>query len=429
MASLSELSATTGADGEQHHQRQQAQQHHSSNPSALSTQAASAPGSPVVADDSCNGDVGTVQTAGGSHDRVDITPTINGMAAAAAAAAAGGPGALLRPPHIMIPLPSLSSVSSGALQLMSCPSGGTAAGGLHVAVADEVATHVGLTNGIQSGQGQGLAAGMHAGGSRGQGTVPMVPNGACGGAEAVLTPPPSTNGESSGELTRHAATGQSSSSNVVGSEGGSGRLGAVGGVGGGSARPGSGGRTRAVHVLVDALRSRDERRFLDTLQALKQQTAGASFGGAGGSSSGGGGGGGGSGWEGVPSGLNDRHPVTGRTPLHEAVALGSVAIVRALLAAGADPNLGHASQVSGGWLLGAQAPGQGLEQAGDRVTMLLLLLHLTLPQRHSTKHVTGCRGAAGCCMVNHTSDHGEHLDAHRIEASLHEVRVRTTCSC
>lgn len=47
----------------------------------------------------------------------------------------------------------------------------------------------------------------------------------------------------------------------------------------------------------------------------------------------------------LSAGLNDRHTVTGRTPLHEAVMLNSQPIVRALLAMGADPNLGHISQV------------------------------------------------------------------------------------
>jgi hypothetical protein len=45
------------------------------------------------------------------------------------------------------------------------------------------------------------------------------------------------------------------------------------------------------------------------------------------------------------AGLNDRHPVLGWTPLHEAVVSNSLPMVAALLAAGADPNVPHATRV------------------------------------------------------------------------------------
>jgi len=45
------------------------------------------------------------------------------------------------------------------------------------------------------------------------------------------------------------------------------------------------------------------------------------------------------------TGLNERHAVTGRTPLHEAVMLNNVDTVQRLLGVGALPNVGHFSQV------------------------------------------------------------------------------------
>jgi ankyrin repeat protein len=45
------------------------------------------------------------------------------------------------------------------------------------------------------------------------------------------------------------------------------------------------------------------------------------------------------------AGINERHHVTGRTPLHEAVMLNNMTTVRLLLDAGADANAGHTSQV------------------------------------------------------------------------------------
>lgn len=90
-----------------------------------------------------------------------------------------------------------------------------------------------------------------------------------------------------------------------------------------SSRPGS-GRSRAVQLLTDAVRSKDENRLADTLEYLKHPSGGV-------------------------AGLSERHMVTGRTPLHEAVILNSLSTVQMLLEAGADPNISHASQV--GWLM------------------------------------------------------------------------------
>lgn len=44
-------------------------------------------------------------------------------------------------------------------------------------------------------------------------------------------------------------------------------------------------------------------------------------------------------------GIDDRHAVTGRTALHEAVMLNRLTSVEILLQAGADPNVGHSTQV------------------------------------------------------------------------------------
>ena len=65
------------------------------------------------------------------------------------------------------------------------------------------------------------------------------------------------------------------------------------------------------------------------------------------------------------AGLNDKHPVTDRTVLLEAVMMNSLAAVRVLLAAGADPCCGHAMQ--GPPLISAAAFGE------DDITDQLLL--------------------------------------------------------
>jgi hypothetical protein len=96
------------------------------------------------------------------------------------------------------------------------------------------------------------------------------------------------------------------------------------GAGGGS-RPTSGRYKTPVFMMVDAVRSKEEQQVMSMLAYLE----------APGSTSGG---------EGTRTrvpGINDRHPVTGRTALNEAVVLGQTAIVRILLQAGADPNVPH----------------------------------------------------------------------------------------
>ncbi|GFR49422.1 hypothetical protein Agub_g11479, partial [Astrephomene gubernaculifera] len=109
---------------------------------------------------------------------------------------------------------------------------------------------------------------------------------------------------------------------------------AVGGSGGGAAagggslpgsrpsssRAGSARLTcRPVAALVDAVRSRDDAKLAEVLEALK-------------------------GPQGVVLGLNDLHHVTGRTPLHEAVMSNNISMVALLLAAGAEANKGHQTQ-------------------------------------------------------------------------------------
>jgi len=97
-----------------------------------------------------------------------------------------------------------------------------------------------------------------------------------------------------------------------------------------SSRPGS-GRGRVVQTLLDAVRSKDEGKLLEALEYIRLPQGGY-------------------------AGLNDRHPVTGRTCLHEAVMLNSTGMVKALLAAGSDPNVGHSTQ--GPALLHAAAFGE-----------------------------------------------------------------------
>jgi hypothetical protein len=87
-------------------------------------------------------------------------------------------------------------------------------------------------------------------------------------------------------------------------------------------RPSSGSKgCKTVCLLVDAVRSKDDRQ----LQANLAYCTGGLH------------------------GLNDLHPTIDKTPLHEAVSLGYVSMVRMLLAAGSDPNLGPEKQ--GGPLL------------------------------------------------------------------------------
>jgi hypothetical protein len=105
-----------------------------------------------------------------------------------------------------------------------------------------------------------------------------------------------------------------------------------GGVVGG--RPTS-ARTKAVQMLVESVRSRDDGQLQDTLAYLVMPNSS------------------------VVAGLNDRHPITGRSALHEAVQLNSLPAVQRLLAAGSNPNVGHPQ--AGTPLLHAAAC--GLEEA------------------------------------------------------------------
>lgn len=101
------------------------------------------------------------------------------------------------------------------------------------------------------------------------------------------------------------------------------------GAGGGSSRPTSARYKPPVLMLVDAVRSKEEQQVQATLAYL--EPPGSTSGAEGGTRTR------------VP-GINERHPVTGRTALNEAVILGQVGIVRTLLQAGADPNVPHRTQ-------------------------------------------------------------------------------------
>lgn len=83
-----------------------------------------------------------------------------------------------------------------------------------------------------------------------------------------------------------------------------------------ASRPGSGKKT--VCLLVDAVRSRDDTQLASILACCS----------------------------GGMHGPNDRHPITDRTPLHEAVWLGSTSMVKLLLEAGSNPNMGHPKEGS-----------------------------------------------------------------------------------
>jgi hypothetical protein len=87
-------------------------------------------------------------------------------------------------------------------------------------------------------------------------------------------------------------------------------------------RPSSGSKgCKTVCLLVDAVRSKDASQLQENLRFC---TGGL-------------------------HGLNDLHPTIDKTPLHEAVSLGYVSMVRMLLDAGSNPNLGPEKQ--GGPLL------------------------------------------------------------------------------
>ncbi|MEW5306970.1 MAG: hypothetical protein WDW36_009397 [Sanguina aurantia] len=95
-------------------------------------------------------------------------------------------------------------------------------------------------------------------------------------------------------------------------------------------RPGS-ARVKAVQALVDAVRSRDEEKLRNTIVNLRTASN-------------------------MCAGINLRHPVTGRTALHESITCNSGAMALLLLDVGADPDVGHATQ--GPPLLHASAFGE-----------------------------------------------------------------------
>lgn len=107
----------------------------------------------------------------------------------------------------------------------------------------------------------------------------------------------------------------------------------------GGPRPSS-GRYKAVNMLVDAVRSKDQLQLQEVLNNLSAPDG-----------------------NGV-AGVNDIHPVSGRTPLHEAVMINNILMSNMLMAAGGDPNVGHPTQ--GPPLLHAAAWGET-----DMVDLLL----------------------------------------------------------
>uniref|UniRef100_A0A061REG8 Mitogen-activated protein kinase kinase kinase n=1 Tax=Tetraselmis sp. GSL018 TaxID=582737 RepID=A0A061REG8_9CHLO len=75
-------------------------------------------------------------------------------------------------------------------------------------------------------------------------------------------------------------------------------------------------------MLVDAVRSKDDARLQEVIGQLRGFNA----------------------RDERVKGIDDRHAVTGRTALHEAVMLNRLTSVQVLLRAGADPNVGHSTQ-------------------------------------------------------------------------------------
>lgn len=69
-------------------------------------------------------------------------------------------------------------------------------------------------------------------------------------------------------------------------------------------------------MLVDAVRSKDDARLAEAIRNLRGNAS-----------------------AGAVMGINDLHPVTGRTALYEAVALGRLNLVQRLLQAGANPEV------------------------------------------------------------------------------------------
>lgn len=143
---------------------------------------------------------------------------------------------------------------------------------------------------------------------------------------------------------------------------------AGGGAGVSSSRPSS-GRNKAVQMLIEAVRSRDEGQLEETLAYLASPNGGI-------------------------AGLNDRHPITGRTALHEAVMLNSLPAVRRLLGAGSNPCVGHPQ--TGPPLLHAAAVGQedavsALLAAGAEVEAVDIAGWTALHHACSSGHVATAR--------------------------------------
>jgi len=79
--------------------------------------------------------------------------------------------------------------------------------------------------------------------------------------------------------------------------------------------------SKSAQMLVDAVRSKDDIRLREVLSQLSGFADSGSV-----------------------KGIDDRHAVTGRTALHEAVMLNRLSSVQILLQSGADPNVAHATQ-------------------------------------------------------------------------------------
>lgn len=101
-------------------------------------------------------------------------------------------------------------------------------------------------------------------------------------------------------------------------------------------------------------------------------------------------------------GLNDRHPLSGRTPLSEAVACGHLPVVSFLLSRGANPGLAH--EGAGPPLLHAAAGGDAdlarlLLDAGANIEALDGLSNTALHMACAGNHVDMARCVPGLELV------------------------------